>query len=171
MCISAISLTSITNQQCTYIFCLFTGRKQREVQRSASILLTYCFFVLHCSHFVFETFGLMKCLWLYIWPQAPISSLNYINYNVPSMFAYTEDSKHEVFDVQTTIISTPHNIASSRGFQRWGFDIERIRVIYENAECSDSWVRSGTLPLFKANLGSQTPAMIGDKIRFQALSN
>ena len=68
-------------------------------------------------------------------------------------------------------MSTLQRVAHIRGFDRCGCNIGDVRSICERAGCSGSWVRSGTLPLVETSLGSQTLAVIGEKIGFKAISN
>lgn len=64
-----------------------------------------------------------------------------------------------------------YKVAHVRGFARWGCDLENIGSIYERVWQSVSWLGFKTIPLVGARLGSQTLAVVREKIGFQALSN
>ena len=68
-------------------------------------------------------------------------------------------------------MSTPQRVARSRGFDRRGCDLGDVGGICERAGRSGSWVGSRTLPLVGTKLGSQILAVVGGRMRFQALSN
>ena len=66
---------------------------------------------------------------------------------------------------------TLQKIACVGGFGRWKWDLKDVRGIYERARHSDSWLESQTMPLVGAKLSSQTLVVVGERMRFQALSN
>ncbi len=60
-------------------------------------------------------------------------------------------------------------MAHNRGFDRQKYDIGDIRGIYKKVR--HSWVGSRTLMPVGARLGSQTLAVVEERMKFQILSN
>lgn len=154
-----------------HISCLFTSRRQRAVRCPYSLLPTICLCALYCSHFALHDLGLPKSLRLYIRPQMPFADQNHASNHPLGIFAYTADSKCWVFDSSMTTIFIPQRIARTRCFNRWRCDIRYVRNICERAKCCDSWLSSQIMLLVRAWLGSQTLAVVGEKMRFQTLFN